>query len=82
MKLKVLLFAGLREAAQASSIEVEIKTPATANDVVDEVAKRLPSAATLIRLSRLAIDQSYVADDAVVTADAKEFALIPPVSGG
>ena len=81
-KLQVLLFAGVREAAGTESVEFAIELPTTASEILDEIALQFPEAAALVRVSRLAVDGSYVSGDAAIESCDTELALIPPVSGG
>ncbi len=81
MKLTVLLFAALRDAADSESIDIELPEKAAASDVIAAVAAALPEVADLLPSCRLAIDSSYAANSDPVS-DTNELALIPPVSGG
>ena len=82
MRISVLLFAGLKDAAGKGSIDIEVQRDAAVSDVIDAVADQLPQAEELVRHSRLAVDGSYASDHEAIAKDAEEFALIPPVSGG
>ncbi|MCO8124302.1 MoaD/ThiS family protein [Stieleria sp. TO1_6] len=82
MQLRILLFAGIRELADADSVTIDVDDNANAADVLSAIERVLPQAAPLIHVSRLAIDGQYVAADHPVSPTADEFALIPPVSGG
>ncbi len=81
MKTTVLLSAAAKDAAESSSIEIEVSDHATAQDVIDGLATRLPAIAGLLPSSRLAVDCNYVNGDAPISPSS-EIALIPPVSGG
>ena len=74
MVVSVRLFAGLRERAGASHVDVELPEPATVADLLAamELAPRSCVAA---------INREY-ADAAVRIAPGDEVALVPPVSGG
>ncbi len=81
MKIKLLLFAGLRERAKASELVLELSEPSP--DVA--AAKRallakFPELKSLASV-RGALREHYVDDDAKL-ADGDELALLPPVSGG
>lgn len=80
--LQVLLFAGVREAAGRETIEIDCGPDPTASDVIEHLADRLPDAAALIRISRLAVEGRYVSSDFSLSGCEGELALIPPVSGG
>ncbi|NND97600.1 MAG: MoaD/ThiS family protein [Pirellulaceae bacterium] len=81
MEVDVLLFAAAREAAGKNSIRIAVPDSACAQDVLNELAKKIPGIDPLIPSCRLAIDQTYASADAPVHCDC-ELALIPPVSGG
>src|ERR1700761_8155583 len=76
MQVRVLLFAGLRERAGASSVELDLPEGALVRDALERmraVADGVPVV--------MAINQEYAAADAPLHAG-DELALIPPVSGG
>ncbi len=81
MKVTVLLFAAVRDAAQSESVQVDVADDACASDVIGAVGRQLPQIADLLPSCRLAIDCSYARAGDAVSADS-ELALIPPVSGG
>jgi molybdopterin converting factor subunit 1 len=80
VKVRVRLFAGLRERSGTGSVEVELPEVATVADV-------WPAAAQLVPLGDqpagilFAVNRRY-ADPAQQLTDGDEVALIPPVSGG
>lgn len=80
--MRILLFAGVRDAAGCDYIEVDVQDPATASDVIESAATAVPDAAELIRISRLAVDGRYVDGAYRLNPSDLELALIPPVSGG
>ena len=82
MQLEVLLFAAAKEAADESSIVVEVPESPTAADVIAAIGERLPELAGLLPSCRLAVDCGYVTPQSVLDGDLHEVALIPPVSGG
>jgi molybdopterin converting factor small subunit len=77
--MRILLFAGLAEAAGQDHLVFDVPLPATAQELLDQLRVSFPQLPW--QGVRLAVEQSYVAADAALPADA-EFALIPPVSGG
>ena len=81
MQLDVLLFAAAREAAGTDCLQVAVGDSPNAAEVFSTLGQRSPQLAALLPSCRLAVDGSYVADDAVITPGS-EIALIPPVSGG
>ena len=81
MQINVLLFAAAREAAQSDSIQIDVAENASAADVLAELSQQIPAIQQLIPSCRLAVDNCYVSNDAIV-GQGHEVALIPPVSGG
>ncbi len=76
MKVRVRLFAQLRERAGVGQLELDLPEGARVADAIaalDEVAAGLPVV--------MAINREYAKDDAALAAG-DEVALIPPVSGG
>lgn len=80
--VRILLFAGVRDAAGRDHVDLSLSVESTAADVVNNLADEIPEAADLVRVSRLAVDGQYVSDDFVLHFPVSEVALIPPVSGG
>src|SRR5262249_28501203 len=82
MRVRVRLFAILRERAGASSIDVELPERATVEDALDVLRQRRELADVLARTPvRMAVNREYVAPgDALRAGD--ELALITPISGG
>ena len=81
MKISVLLFAGLRDAAGTSRIELETPAPFTPRKIAELVAERHASLRPHLKTIAYAIDGEFVNAETLLT-DAKELALLPPVSGG
>ncbi len=75
MRVKVRLFAVLRERAGSETVELELADGATVRDAIDAVsfADGVPVL--------MAVNREVAAED-VVLAPGDELALIPPVSGG
>jgi len=80
--MNVLLFAGVRDKAGCDAIELAVEFPAAAEDILAALVARVPEAAELIRVSRLAVADRYVGPNELVDDPVAEIALIPPVSGG
>jgi MoaE-MoaD fusion protein len=76
MRVRVRLFAVLRESAGADSVELELDEDATVADAISALA---PVAGEMP--FRLAVNREY-ADDTDPLAPGDELAAIPPVSGG
>ena len=81
MQREILLFAAIRDAAETDSVIIDMPSDATADDVLREIAERVPSTQSLLASCRVALDNRYVANTQLLGA-AKEIAIIPPVSGG
>lgn len=82
MRLKVKLFAAVRDAVGQEEIEVEV--PDECADVAVLKARLLeafPELAGLLSHVLFAVDSEYASDQTELTADS-EIACIPPVSGG
>ena len=80
MTVLVLLVARYREAAKASSVEVEVPPGATLADVWSQLRVRIPG---LSRDERplFSCDRVYAREDRAIAGD-EEIAVFPPVSGG
>ena len=80
MKIRVLLFALYRDLAGTEELEIEIRSGATAAELVDAVRKH-PGLSILPPSPALAINQEY-APLATALNEGDEVALLPPVAGG
>jgi molybdopterin synthase catalytic subunit len=80
-KYRVLLFASLRERARSDELEVEIATPVTVAQLLEDLGRAHPTLAPLLPGCRVAVDQEFVGSADAIPPGA-EIALIPPVSGG
>jgi molybdopterin synthase catalytic subunit/molybdopterin converting factor small subunit len=76
MQVRVMLFAGLRERAGASVVELELPDGALVRDALDRMSALADGVPVV-----MAINQEYAGVDAPLHAG-DELALIPPVSGG
>ena len=81
MQIQVLLFAGLREAAGATSITVSLDGSPTVADLLQAVARSHPNLADRLPPCRVAVDEVFADADTSIP-DGAEVAIIPPVSGG
>jgi molybdopterin synthase catalytic subunit len=72
--ISVRLFAGLRERAGSSHVDVELPDGARVSDLLEAMGLR-PGQCVV------ALDREYAAADALLRTD-QEVAMIPPVSGG
>ncbi|MFD1178421.1 molybdopterin converting factor subunit 1 [Paenibacillus puldeungensis] len=82
MILKIALFAGLADRIGTSSLNFTYPhDTVTADKLKEALAEEYPSAAQLIAVSFVAINQEYASGNVLIT-EQDEVALIPPVSGG
>lgn len=82
MLLNVRLFAGLREAAGADSIQVEVGDRPTAGGLLEVMRDGSDLGELLGRMPvRVAVNSAYVAGDTRLSPG-DEIALVPPISGG
>jgi len=81
MKIVVKLFAGARELAGQSEIELELPAGATIGQLRDVLLETRPQLQPLLSHALFAVDAEYAKDHTPVPADA-DIACIPPVSGG
>ena len=82
MRIKLLLFAGCREAVGTKELELEL--PATVSTVagaMEVVLARFPQLRGISKSVAVARNAEYVAGDAPIS-EGDELAIIPPVSGG
>jgi molybdopterin synthase catalytic subunit len=82
VNINILLFAGLADAIGTSRLSLALDNDSlTVQQLKETLCVQFPSAASLIRLSFAARNQSYASDDTAISPS-DEIALIPPVSGG
>lgn len=82
MILNIALFAGLADRIGTSSLNFTYPDDnATADRLKEALAEAYPSAAQLIAVSFVAVNQEYASGSVLIT-EQDEVALIPPVSGG
>jgi MoaE-MoaD fusion protein len=79
IRVRVRLFASYREAAGSARLEAPLPAGATAGDLLEVLAERIPALKKAPGL--IAVNQSYVGPEAELH-DGDEVAFIPPVSGG
>lgn len=77
--MRIMLFAGLAEAAGQRVLELDLDRACSVGELLEQLREAHPDLPW--KGVRLAVNQTYVADEHVVDPGA-EFALIPPVSGG
>jgi MoaE-MoaD fusion protein len=76
VKVRVRLFAGLRERAGRDELELELPDGARVADALAQVAELAPGVSLV-----LAVNREYASEDVVLHAG-DELAVVPPVSGG
>jgi MoaE-MoaD fusion protein len=81
MKVKVRMFAGLKELVGGPEIAVELNEGATIADLEDELGRDYPRLKPLLGSLAFAVGDEYQIRDHVLH-DNDEVALLPPISGG
>lgn len=81
MRVRVLLFAVLRDAAGTAEVALDLPRGATAESIAGPLLKLHPELSRYLPRVAYAVNRSYVAKETELH-DADEVALIPPVSGG
>jgi molybdopterin synthase catalytic subunit len=81
MKVRVLLFAGLREALGRRDVALELSNGATIEQLRDQLSGAYPALAPLMDEAVCAVEDEYVTPEYRLR-DGASVALIPPVSGG
>lgn len=81
MKIKVKLFAILRERAGAAEVSKEIQDGSTVAQLWESLQRDYPKLAGPTFRLLYAVNQTYVTPEEILK-DGDELAIIPPVSGG
>jgi molybdopterin synthase catalytic subunit len=81
MRVRVRLFAGLREAAGNDKLELELPDGASVEDAWRSLAGSHPALEPRRASLAAAVNRAYAGFDAALS-DGDEVAFIPPVSGG
>ena len=81
MKVRVLFFASVADAAGTRSLDCETETRATVADLRRMLEKEKPRLAGRLGKCAAAVNASVV-DSSRVLSDGDEVAFLPPVSGG
>lgn len=81
MKVRLLLFAVLREIAGTDARELTLPPGTTARQVWDALRREYAKLADYAQPPMVAVNEEYAAADAVLH-DGDELAFIPPVAGG
>ena len=81
MRVRVRLFAGLRETIGSEKLELEVPDGASVEDAWRSLAGRHPALEQRRASHAAAVNRAYAGFDAVLR-EGDEVAFIPPVSGG
>jgi len=81
MQVRVLLFAGARDAFGTDEVLARIPLDGTTADLIRHLEDAYPKTVEFLRTCRVAVNQEFATPDHVIPEGA-EVALIPPVSGG
>src|SRR5436190_20264565 len=81
MRIRVKLFAILRDRAGCGELELKLADAANVDAALAHIAEGSPAIADLLPCAAIAVNLEYVNRDQVLK-DGDELALIPPVSGG
>ena len=81
MRVRVLFFAGAREAAGTGSSDLELEEGATVDSARQVIAGRFPRLRERLATVRFAVDREFAGGETLLHEGA-ELAVIPPVSGG
>jgi len=81
MRVRIRLFARLRDLAGTGELEVDVPPPATVASVWRTLAADVPAVADYERTMSVAVNAAYCRMSTAVN-DGDEVAFLPPVSGG
>jgi len=81
MRVRVKLFAIVKERAGVAEAAMELPDGATVAAAARALNEKFPAIADFLRRAAYAVNREYV-DAATVLRDGDELAVIPPVSGG
>lgn len=80
-RIRVLLFATMRQAAGVKAMELEIPEGLTVQGLLDILERDHPALSAHLKTVLVAINREFAFADAIIPADS-EVGLFPPVSGG
>ncbi|MCH7618587.1 MAG: molybdopterin converting factor subunit 1 [Candidatus Marinimicrobia bacterium] len=81
MKVKLLLFASLKDIAGRRDLEMELDDGSTLQQVTEKLASLYPEIGRMQNSVRIAINQEF-ADENIPLNNGDEIAFLPPMSGG
>ncbi|MBS2036678.1 molybdopterin converting factor subunit 1 [bacterium] len=79
---RVLYFASLSEAMGCREESLDLPATWTVGQLLDHLESRVPALKAMRGRYRIAVNQEMAPDESLVLGEAREIALIPPVSGG
>ena len=80
-RVKLLFFATLRDRAGTKSMELDIPTELTVQELKDKISSEYPNLKESMKSVLITINREYAFDEALIPPNA-EVAMFPPVSGG
>lgn len=81
MNVKIFLFAHLKEMFGSNSIDLELQSDLSVQELVQAITQQFPQLAPDKVRYKVASDGEILSDGDKITLD-QEIALLPPVSGG
>ena len=81
MRIRVKLFAIIKERAGVGEIDLELPAGADVGAAASAMKERFPAVSCFLDRCAFAVNQAYTAKDTVLN-DGDDLAVIPPVSGG
>jgi molybdopterin converting factor subunit 1 len=81
VKVRVLLFARLKELAGSDALELETAQGATLGELWMRLQDQFPSLQAFVHPPLMAVNREYASPDQLLKAE-DEVAFFPPVSGG
>jgi len=81
MRVKILLFATLRDYVGSKTIELDIPAETTVSLLKELLVEKYPRMAAVQKSMMASINREYASGEQIIPVDA-EIAFFPPVSGG
>ncbi len=79
--IEVRYYAQLKGILGKSSESLAFDLPANENEILRQLQSRYPEASEMLSLSRIAVDETYLSEDQIIS-DFESIDVITPVSGG
>jgi molybdopterin converting factor subunit 1 len=80
-KIRILLFATLRQQAGTKAIDLEVPDGTNVRAIKEQLGREFPALRDSMGTVLTAVNREFAFEDAVIPANG-EVALFPPVSGG